>query len=94
MGKAPALQRPNTFATIARDKFAQEFLSLGRDTLARIFVQQFITKSMQRHAVIHVKSARQFINPDTDLGSAMSCLLDNPVGTPVDSLEDRSVQSL
>src|SRR2546430_10001182 len=92
-GNPPALQRPNTFATIARDKFAQKFLSLRRDTIARIFAQEFIAKSMKRRAIIHVKTARQFMNRDTDLGRALSCLLKNLLGAPVDSLEDLSVHS-
>src|SRR4026208_702460 len=90
--KAPALQRPNTFATIARDKFAQKFFSLRRDMIARLFAPQVLPKSVEGRSVPHVKAARQFMNPHTDLSRALSCLLENTLGAPVDSLEDLSMQ--
>src|SRR5207248_9841142 len=90
--KAPGLQRPNPSAIIACDKFAQKFCSLRRDTIVRISAQQFIAKSMSRRAIVHVKTARQFMNPDTDLGRALAGLLENLFGAPVDSLEELSVQ--
>jgi len=47
---------------------------------------------MQRRAIIHVKAARQLVNTDTNLRRALSRLLENPLGTPVDFLEYFSVQ--
>ena len=34
------------------------------------------------------------MDADTDLGRALFCLLENPLGTPIDFLEDLSVQLL
>src|SRR6266581_1881724 len=90
--KARVLLRPNTFQTIARDKFAQKLLGLRRDVIARIFAKQFTTKPTERRVIVDVQSARQFVNTDADLRRALYCLFQNSLGAPIDSLEDFLVQ--
>jgi hypothetical protein len=77
---------------ITREEVAQKFRSVWREIVRGNFSQEFITKSTQSRLLIHIKSAWQFANFDTNLDCSLFRLPKNSLGAPVDALEDFAAQ--